>query len=266
MKIEASGSDGPLTVKCSLSLINTEGEDCFKRTITNLQSIPRFISHEELTADASKLLSEGQLSVSCTYEQGLKTHSQLLRKRSTASRAKKYVYCPGEDLLSLLADHPDEDAAYPHMVWLQLADGTLRTFSFPLAASSEAFRAMFRRDPKTTYSFPEISLKTGEDLLFYLYNGRMKEEADVKELLVVADKFLIGSLKNACVRILKRSVIDDDNWKEFFQLGNLCHVDQLKQLGMEHFKKFGRRIVKKPGWNDELSKADHAALIELRLC
>jgi hypothetical protein len=40
-------------------------------------------------------------------------------------------------------------------------------------------------------------------------------------------------------------------------------VDHLKQLGIEHFKQFGRRIVKKPGWNEELSNADHAALFEL---
>jgi len=60
-------------------------------------------------------------------------------------------------------------------------------------------------------------------------------------------------------------VINDDNWKDFFQLGDLCNVDQLKQLGMEHFKKFGHRIIKKIGWNEKLAKADHAALLELLL-
>jgi hypothetical protein len=122
---------------------------------------------------------------------------------------------------------------------------------------------MFHCDPKKIYSFPEMNVKTGKELLFFLYTGQMKEDADVTELLVVADKFLIGSLKDACVRILKRSLINDNNWKEFIQLGNLCNVDHLKQLGIEHFKKFGRRIVKKPGWNEELSTDDHAALIEL---
>ena len=257
MKLESCSSGWPMNVTCDLSLINTEGEDCFKRRTTDGHSIPRFISHEELTVNVGKLLSGDQLIVSCLFKLGPKVHSQLLHNPLAPLPVEKYVHWTG--------DHPDEEAVYPLIVWLQLADGKLPTFSFPLAAHSEAFWAMFRHDPKKIYSFPDMSVKTGKELHFFLYTGLMKEDADVMELLVVADKYLIGSLKDACVRILKTSVINDDNWKDFFQLGNLCNVDQLKQLGMEHFKKFGHRIIKKIGWNEELSKADHAALLELLL-
>jgi hypothetical protein len=253
-----------MTVNCDLSLINTEGKECFKRRIRDGHSIPRFISHKELAVRAGKLLSEDQLIVSCSHDLGLRTHSRLLWNSNLAPRqVEKYVHWPGKDLLSLLDDYADEESTYPHLVWLQLADGKLQTFPFPLAAHSESFRDMFCCDPKKIYSFPEISVKTGEELLFFLYTGQMKEDADVTELLVVADKFLIGSLKEACVRILERRLINDNNWKEFLQMGNLCNVNHLKQLGIEHFKQFGRRIVKKPGWNEELSNADHAALFEL---
>jgi hypothetical protein len=263
MKIETCGLLGQMTVNCDLSLINTEGKDCFKRRIRDGHSIPRFISHKELAVHAGKLLSEDQLIVNCSHDLGLRTYSRLLWNSLAPRKVEKCVHWPGKDLLSSLDDNPDKYSTYPHLVWLQLADGKLHTSTFPLAAHSESFRDMFHCDPKKIYSFPEMNVKTGKELLFFLYTGQMKEDADVMELLVVADKFLIGSLKDACVRILKRSLINDNNWKEFIQLGNLCNVDHLKQLGIEHFKKFGRRIVKKPGWNEELSTDDHAALIEL---
>jgi len=179
-----------------------------------------------------------------------------------SSEGEKSVNSEGEDLLSLLNDDPEGDADYFHIVVLHLADGDLRTYSFPLRACSEAFRAMLRCEPKQIYSFPEMTVKTGQELLYFLYNDRLKEDADVRELLVLADKFLIWLLKDACVSILKRILIDDDNWKEFFQFGDLCNVEELKLLGLKHFKQFVGRIMKKLGWNEHLSKADLATLLK----
>jgi hypothetical protein len=35
----------------------------------------------------------------------------------------------------------------------------------------------------------DVEVKTGQDLLFFMYSGRMKEGSDLPGLLVLADKY-----------------------------------------------------------------------------
>jgi BTB/POZ domain len=47
-----------------------------------------------------------------------------------------------------------------------------------------------------------MKLQTGLDLLFYLYNRRLREGADLRGLLVAADKYDLRELKLWCARAL----------------------------------------------------------------
>jgi hypothetical protein len=70
VKIETCGS-GENDSKLTSALSTLKGKDCLKRRIADQHSIPRFISHNELAVGAYKLLSEYQLSISCSHDLGL---------------------------------------------------------------------------------------------------------------------------------------------------------------------------------------------------
>jgi hypothetical protein len=48
-----------------------EGKDCLKKRIPDRNSIPRFISHNELAVGVGKRLSECKLSICCSHDLGL---------------------------------------------------------------------------------------------------------------------------------------------------------------------------------------------------
>ena len=72
---------------------------------------------------------------------------------------------------------------------LVLEDGEERCHTFPLAARSSVFRAMLTADMQERHSSPielkNLKLKTGQDLLHYMYNGWLKKGSDVVGLLQV---------------------------------------------------------------------------------
>ncbi len=70
VKIETCGyKENDLKLTSALSSL--KGKDCLKRRIADQHSNPKFISHNELAVGAYKLLSEYQLSISCSHDLGL---------------------------------------------------------------------------------------------------------------------------------------------------------------------------------------------------
>jgi hypothetical protein len=63
-----------------------------------------------------------------------------------------------------------------------------------------------------------IKLQTGKDLLYYLYNQRMKQDSDVMGLLAVADQYDLPDLKTLCGEALAASVTRADVFSFFFFL------------------------------------------------
>lgn len=94
----------------------------------------------------------------------------------------------------------------------------------------------------------DVELKTGSDLLFYLYNGRMKPESDVMGLVALADKYDFQDLKKRCEKSLIATV-SDDNCVELLTLADLHGCSQLKQAALAYIKVHGAVLVKKPSWD-----------------
>jgi hypothetical protein len=77
VKIETCGFEEN-NLKLTSALSTLKGKDCLKRRITDQHSIPKFISHNELAVGAYNLLSEYQLSISCSHDLGLHESGKIL--------------------------------------------------------------------------------------------------------------------------------------------------------------------------------------------
>jgi BTB/POZ domain len=147
-------------------------------------------------------------------------------------------------------------------VTLSLADGEINIHSFPLAASSSVFRAMLRYSPNENYKFNDITVAIGKEVRCFLYTRRLKKDSNIGELLVLADKYLIDSLKDACVCAMINAGADEKNWGDFLRLGDLCHSEALKELGVDYFLQNAEHIMKTPGWDADLEPFQYRTLIQ----
>jgi BTB/POZ domain len=88
-----------------------------------------------------------------------------------------------------------------------------------------------------------ITLKTGQDLLYYLYNGRLPEDASLMDLLPVANQYELTALKDICAEGLATSV-NDENYVEVLQLAKLFNIKQLKEDVFEYIATNAKRLAK----------------------
>jgi BTB/POZ domain len=73
-----------------------------------------------------------------------------------------------------------------------------------------------------------IELKTGQDLLHYLYNHQMREGANLMGLLGVADQYDMQELKTWCAKLLAMSVTKA-NRMELLYVAELYAIPILKK-------------------------------------
>jgi BTB/POZ domain len=78
-----------------------------------------------------------------------------------------------------------------------------------------------------------MKLKTGQDLLVYLYNRRLHEGSDLRGLLAAADKYDIRELKIWCATALAASV-STANYAELLHLAQLYKVPALKAVVLQY--------------------------------
>ena len=79
---------------------------------------------------------------------------------------------------------------------------------------SAVFRALLAADMKERNSgrieLKQIKLATGRELLYYLYNGWLKEEgSDLLGLLALADQYDMAELKHLCAEGLAARLTDN---------------------------------------------------------
>jgi hypothetical protein len=77
-----------------------------------------------------------------------------------------------------------------------------------------------------------MTLKTGQGLLYYLYNNQLKEDTNLMELLAVAAQYELPRLKALCAESLAASVTKD-NCAELLRLAELFEIKQLKDKVIE---------------------------------
>jgi BTB/POZ domain len=88
-----------------------------------------------------------------------------------------------------------------------------------------------------------IRLKTGQDLLYYLYNGRLSDDvSNLMDLLPLADQYELTGLKVMCLDRLDAEVTDD-NYVELLRLAERCNAKKLKARVIEYIAANAGRLA-----------------------
>ena len=96
-----------------------------------------------------------------------------------------------------------------------------------------------------------LLVQTGRDLLYYLYNGRMKDGSDIIGLLEVADQYDMQDLKTWCAEALAISLTDDTCF-ELLLMAQLHNVQLLKIAVIDYITENAGRLVQVPNWDRKI--------------
>ncbi len=119
-----------------------------------------------------------------------------------------------------------------------------------LSTRSPVFSAMFQHEMRESNTghveIPDIEHDIFNELLYYIYSGRNKvplTEMTAQSLLLAADKYDIGDLKEECVRFLI-SIIRVDNAINLMVWAHLKLVDILERTSFAFIVQNGKEICK----------------------
>ncbi|XP_071033417.1 speckle-type POZ protein B-like [Parasteatoda tepidariorum] len=124
-----------------------------------------------------------------------------------------------------------------------------------LSARSPVFSAMFKRDMKENQTgvvdIPDVESEVLRSFVEYLYTDIFSntEFEHVLNLLLVADKYQVNSLKERCSKILI-SKISTENIYEVISVADLVNQVALKQLALNYIKTNKMAIIQSPDWSD----------------
>ncbi|XP_065209108.1 speckle-type POZ protein-like [Planococcus citri] len=109
-----------------------------------------------------------------------------------------------------------------------------------LAARSSVFKAMFKNDmresQKNHITITDMEKETFEEMLHYIYSGKVRNlEKSAFELLLVADKYDLEELKNACERLLITK-ISAENVGKILVLADMHNAEELKGRALRFIK------------------------------
>ena len=114
---------------------------------------------------------------------------------------------------------------------------------------SAVFKALLAADMKERKSsrieLKNVKLATRRKLLYYLYNGRMKErqeESDLLGLIALADQYDMAGLKSLCTAGLAARVTED-NYLEVMNMAQLHNMPLLKAAAVDYIAANAGRLV-----------------------
>ena len=114
---------------------------------------------------------------------------------------------------------------------------------------SAVFKALLAAGMKERKSsrieLKNVKLATGRELLYYLYNGRMKEgqeETDLLGLIALADQYDMAGLKSLCAAGLAARVTED-NYLEVMNMAQLHNMPLLKAAAVDYIAANAGRLV-----------------------
>jgi hypothetical protein len=181
------------------------------------------VAHEDLLSSAERLMPDGTLTMYIEIK--------ILPSWATVIHGSLQNVVPAQPAQALTPKNIFEDMV-DNFVNLKLGsvlivfrNGEQNCHAFPLAARSVVLRTMLMADMREgntgRIEMQDVSLKTGRNMLFFLYNGWLEEGADLKGLLPLEDKYNIQELKEICENGLKKS---DANCVELLALADMHGV------------------------------------------
>lgn len=122
---------------------------------------------------------------------------------------------------------------------IKIKDKDYPVYKGILAARSPVFDAMFRNNmienATNVVNITDISQEVFEDMLLYIYSGKIKNPNLAYELILVADKYDLKGLKDICGAILCEQLSKDTAIKMLI-LAHTHNVDILKKKALEFIK------------------------------
>ncbi|XP_065203421.1 speckle-type POZ protein-like [Planococcus citri] len=122
---------------------------------------------------------------------------------------------------------------------IKIKDKDYPVYKGVLAARSPVFDAMFRNDMQenatNVVNIADISQEVFEDMLLYIYSGKVKNLKLAYELIPAADKYDLKGLKDICGAELCEQLSKDTAIKILI-LAHTHHVDFLKKKALEFIK------------------------------
>ena len=99
-----------------------------------------------------------------------------------------------------------------------------------------------------------VNLATGRALLYYLYNGRMREEqrSDLLGLLALADQYDMAELKTLCAE-RRADRLTNDNCLAVLSLAQLHNIPPLKTAAMDYVAAHAGRLAQEKATGSNLS-------------
>lgn len=154
-----------------------------------------------------------------------------------------------DDLSYLLED----DAFFD--VTIEVGGESFRAHKNILSARSDVFRAMFahkcRESTTNVVHLEDTTADVWKEVLKFLYTARFSPlgTTDVGDILKVADKYNLSSLKTVCTHHLAKQ-INVDNLEQMLLLSYMHKADFLKTACMNYMKHSAHKIVVKPEWEE----------------
>jgi hypothetical protein len=125
-------------------------------------------------------------------------------------------------------------------IGMEMSIGTVECYDLSkMSYRSPVFRAMLsvgmKEQATGQIELKNMKLKTGQDLLYYLYNQRLKEDSDLVGLLAAADQYDLPELKAMCGKSLAATLTRAD-YAELLHLAELYDVPELKTAVSEYVR------------------------------
>ncbi|XP_015905763.2 speckle-type POZ protein-like isoform X1 [Parasteatoda tepidariorum] len=174
---------------------------------------------------------------------------------SESIASSKDNYCSNTDICpNLLREFKNmlHDKIYSD-VKLKTDDDVLNAHRSVLAARSAVFAAMFHQDmiesQTSTVEIFDVDSDTLKSFLEFIYTGKVEDidYAMAKELLLVADKYQVLTLKEKCVSFLE-SVISFKTVFEVLSLADLISHKYLKKTAMNFVATNSKILFISPEW------------------
>lgn len=121
-----------------------------------------------------------------------------------------------------------------------------------LAAQSPVFFAMFKNDMmernQNHVDLVDVEYNVLEEAMRFIYSGKIKNiEAIINDLLALADKYAIETLKNKCEEYLF-SKLSTDNVVDIISLSDLYNAGKLRKHAIDFFISHKEEIVNSNGF------------------
>jgi len=132
-----------------------------------------------------------------------------------------------------------------------------RCHQFILSSRSPVFEAMLGtkmiEQERGSIEIEDFSKDVVEKMLVYIYGGVVpKIDKDAKELLNIAEKYQLQQLKISLGEKLV-STLTNDNCIEYLAVGDLLHVNKLKEAALKFLRQNLSSIMENKNWKEGLT-------------